>query len=347
MTLKVALHTGFYLIYFFLLFSIMILRLDLWVAASFAGLIVTMHASLFYANYLWLVPQYYLGRKPLEYWLYILILTVLAVLLSRLIFESYTEFHPAPMRPPRLGRPDQPGIGGPIFHPLRFVPALFPIIIVFLLSAVLRISSHAREKEMESNMLRAERYDAELQLLKSQINPHFLFNSLNNIYSLVVAKADRAPSMLVKLSNMMRYMIYECNVDQVPLQREIEYIQNFIDLQKLKDDQMDNINFDFEEKDFHVAPMILISFVENAFKHGNVEDVEEGWIRIKLVCSDQGQLEFTVVNSKPATASNRDQGGIGLENVKKRLSLLYPDLHLLSIDNRDDSFTVKLSLLLV
>ncbi|MEZ4921346.1 MAG: histidine kinase, partial [Saprospiraceae bacterium] len=187
---------------------------------------------------------------------------------------------------------------------------------------------------------------AELMFLKSQTNPHFLFNALNNIYTLTVLKSDQAPDNLLKLSGMLRYMLYECKSERVPLEKELEYIKNFTDLYLLKDSRGLNVKtqLDTSRPELPISPMLLIPFVENAFKHSKIEDIEHGWITIDLTTKDD-TLQFVVANSKPETAGSKDQqGGIGLQNVQRQLELLYPENHALEILDESDRYQVTLKI---
>ena len=195
-------------------------------------------------------------------------------------------------------------------------------------------------------LLKSEKLKAEMDFLKSQINPHFLFNALNNIYTLSVIKSDNTPENLLKLSGMLRYMLYDCKEDRVPLKKELEYIDNFISLNKLKDSQGLNIELELDrsQPDLRVAPLIFIPFIENAFKHSKIEDLENGWIKLSLKIQDQ-TLFFNVKNSISKTTFTKDKvGGIGLRNVKRQLELVYPNKHDLIINKTDTAFEVSLKI---
>jgi two-component system, LytTR family, sensor kinase len=187
---------------------------------------------------------------------------------------------------------------------------------------------------------------SELALLRSQVNPHFLFNTLNNIYSLVYKKSDEAPAAVMKLSSIMRYMLYDANSDMVPLEKEIEYLQSFIELQKLRQKEQDfvTINITGSPDDKTIAPMLLIPFVENAFKHGNKSGSSPG-ININLAIHPESII-FEVKNSvKTNLPVQKDAStGIGLHNIQRRLDLLYPGKHSLLITEDNALFNVKLIL---
>ncbi len=232
------------------------------------------------------------------------------------------------------------------FKAYRILSIVTPYFISLIGSALFSIATFARSKEKEMAQLKSEKLEAEMKFLKSQINPHFLFNALNNIYTLSVIKSDNTPDNLLKLSRMLRYMLYDCKEDRVPLKKELEYIDNFVDLNKLKDSAGLNIelNLDRSQPELLVAPLIFIPFIENAFKHSKIEDLENGWISINLKIQDK-KLLFNVKNSIPKSNSPKDKiGGIGLKNVKRQLELLYPQKHNLTITQTDNTFDISLKI---
>jgi two-component system, LytTR family, sensor kinase len=203
----------------------------------------------------------------------------------------------------------------------------------------------------ESQKLKSEMINqsqaSELALLRSQVNPHFLFNTLNNIYSLVCQKSDDAPEAVMKLSSIMRYMLYDAASDKVLLEKEIEYLQSFIQLQRIRSRQPDfaELTIRGSINDRTIPPMLLIPFVENAFKHGS-RNVPHPGIRI-LLSSEPEKTIFTVTNHvrKNTIASKDLTGGIGLPNIRRRLDLLYPGKYTLDINEDQGIFSVKLILL--
>ncbi|MFZ4522385.1 MAG: sensor histidine kinase [Bacteroidales bacterium] len=192
-----------------------------------------------------------------------------------------------------------------------------------------------------------EKQSGELALLRSQINPHFLFNTLNNIYSLVYKKSEDAPEAVMKMSSIMRYMLYDATTDSVLLEKEIEYLKSFIELEKLRIRHKDfvELNITGNVEGRTIAPMLLIPFVENAFKHGS-KNVPSPGIRINLAIESR-QIRFEVGNHlRKNPALTKDQvGGIGLTNIQRRLNLLYPGRHQLEIISGEDLFTVQLTIL--
>ncbi|MFT6150460.1 MAG: sensor histidine kinase YesM [Saprospiraceae bacterium] len=229
-----------------------------------------------------------------------------------------------------------------------FLGSIFPLSLVLLSSTLYEMSILANQSARETAQLKAEKLEAELKFLKSQINPHFLFNSLNNIYTLTVLNPKAAGDSLLKLSEMLRYLLYECDAEKVTLGRELAYLQNYIDLFSLKDEEALHINFDVTDvdNDIMIAPLLFIPFIENAFKHSQVEDLENGWINI-ILFGDTEQVYFEIKNSLPKIDFSKDKvGGIGLQNVNRQLELVYPKRHTLNINKTETEFSVELTILL-
>ena len=224
------------------------------------------------------------------------------------------------------------------FLSTSFVSSFF-----IFLSTVLKFGSDWFINDKIKSNLENEKLIAELAFLKSQINPHFLFNSLNNIYSLAYQKADKTPEAILKLSEIMRYMLYESNEGKVALSEEIRYLENYIELQKLrfKDDTYIKFEIIGEVSEQQITPLILISFVENAFKHGLVNDPENP-VSIYLKIEPAGIL-FRTTNKK-SKQNKDDTGGIGLKNVRRRLDLIYTDKYKLHIEDKNDIYTCELYL---
>ncbi|WP_378173105.1 sensor histidine kinase [Aquimarina sp. SS2-1] len=194
--------------------------------------------------------------------------------------------------------------------------------------------------------LQKEKIEAELSQLRNQVHPHFLFNTLNSLYALIIKKSDIAEVAVLKLSNLMRYMLYEANVPKVSLSKEIAYLRNYIDLEQLRFNKMIDISFQSEfDKDYQISPFLLIPFVENAFKHGT-SSTANSWIVISIFAK-QTQLMMQVENSKLNTGHQDDFGGIGFKNVKKRLELLYPGQFSLETADSELSYRITLTLKLI
>lgn len=176
--------------------------------------------------------------------------------------------------------------------------------------------------------LQEESLRAELNLLKSQINPHFFFNTLNNLYGLAVEKSDKTKDVIYKLSEMMRFTIYDGRKDTVTVKEEIHYLKNFIELNQLRYNESIDIKFDedIENDQQRIPPLLFINLLENGFKHGAESGVENAYIHVKLSCNSK-KINFTISNNFDSKTSS-EKVGIGLENLKRRLSLLFPNKHI-------------------
>ena len=191
-----------------------------------------------------------------------------------------------------------------------------------------------------------EKAEAELNFLKSQINPHFLFNSLNSVYFLIDKSNPEARQALHKFSEMLRYQLYEANGEKIPVEKEITYLRDYVDLQKLRKDEKYTVQFNCspDVKGFLIEPLLLIPFVENAFKHISHDSDKSNFVKLDMNRTN-GVFNFSVINSKNRNESTTEQhGGIGLNNVKRRLELLYPDRHELNISEEENQFKVDLKL---
>ena len=192
--------------------------------------------------------------------------------------------------------------------------------------------------------MEVEKLSSELEYLKAQINPHFVFNSINTIYFQIEKQNATARESLSAFSEMLRYQLYECNGKEIVIEKEINYLKNYVELQRMRKDESYNISFVVEEgtKGFTISPLLLIPFVENAFKHVS-HHANNNDVRIRLG-RHENNFVLSVFNTKEGKANNSEYTGIGLKNAKRRLELLYKDRHELVIDNRPDSFEINLSL---
>jgi LytS/YehU family sensor histidine kinase len=220
------------------------------------------------------------------------------------------------------------------------------IAVSYVLATFIETFIFAQKKQEETIQNKNEMLETELKLLKSQINPHFLFNALNNIYALSVIDSNRTQQSISYLSNMLRYVLYECDEKLVPLRKEIEYINDFIKLYSLKSSKPYTIRTEYTiaNNNLQIAPMLFIPFVENAFKHSHIEKHGDSFISIQ-VNATSNYIELEIENSQPKSKINKDEvGGIGIENVKKRLSILYPEKHQLNIVQSSETFKINLNL---
>jgi two-component system LytT family sensor kinase len=296
-----------------------------------------MNVSLFYINYTLLIPELIKSRKM--YWWYVISIAAL-ILVMGLIKTAIASLNSDIMLSFTNQRTNKKEFVDITTYAIRtiFISGFFIVISSLLKFAIDWFANDRIQRNLES-----EKKDMELQFLKSQLNPHFLFNSLNNIYSLAYQKSDKTADAVLKLSEIMRYMIYESNDSWVSLRKEIAYVQSYIELQKLrfKDGAAVELSLNGEIDDQQIVPLILISFVENAFKHGIANDPSDP-IKIHII-ANQKILHFSITNKK--NNHNKDEmGGVGLNNVERRLQLLYPDRYKLNIVNSATHYTSELML---
>jgi two-component system sensor histidine kinase AlgZ len=197
-------------------------------------------------------------------------------------------------------------------------------------------------KQREWMNAQKEKMTAELQLLKAQVHPHFLFNTLNNIYSFSLLNSTKTPNLILKLSSLLSYMLYDCKAEEVRLEKEIEIMKNYIDLETERyGDKIDvSWNVEGDVKDQFISPLLMLPFLENAFKHGISEQIEKCWLSVDISVK-KNTLLFKVANSKNEYV-HYSSNGIGVNNVKKRLSLIYPNSHELRINDEGSFFVVSL-----
>jgi two-component system LytT family sensor kinase len=267
---------------------------------------------------------------------------------------------------------------------VTLLPAVFNAAFMVFVTTSAKLLLHSLEQQETNRQLENQQLQTEINFLKSQVNPHFLFNTLNNLYALTLTKNDRAPEIVLKLSAILRYMLYECNERFVFLNKEIEYLRNYIELEELRQAGRGEILLKVEGATDRkrIAPLLFTPLLENAIKHGLNKTAGKAWVRIDLVVRGD-DLRFTITNSKPPGASRdapaplrevvpqaggaaavaeprpapprsaaepddgspkRRDGGIGLLNVKRRLDLLYPQRHGFRISEGAETYTVHLKL---
>lgn len=282
---------------------------------------------IFYFNYFFLIPKYLLANKYWQYFSFLLMAILVVVLFSGFLF-FHSGFSAATL--PKAN-PD--------------VEKVFPVIVVnalllWLLSIVSSIlwTVYVRLRRTES-----ERLSAQIASLKSQINPHFLFNTLNNIYATAIDTSPKAADMVDRLSEMMRYTMKDTQQDFVPLEDELNYVGNYIELQTLRLDRRVKLECLGLETipPYKIAPMLLIPFIENAFKHG-VNSEQKSHIKIELTMH-KSELRLSVINNKVSVQKDiSERSGLGIENTKHRLDLIYPSKHLLVMNETEKEFAVTL-----
>jgi sensor histidine kinase YesM len=227
----------------------------------------------------------------------------------------------------------------PVFY------SISPFFFIKILFDIIKFYSKSFRSERKALTLELEKLNLEKNFLKAQLNPHFLFNTLNNLYGLSLRNDEHAPEVITQLAEMMRYTLYESNSELVPLQKELHYLENYVILEKMRYKQDANIVCEIHEEQADgqvIAPLLIFTFVENAFKYG-LKRRHGGFIAI-LILITNNSFYFSVKNDKPETKKISELGGIGIDNARKRLQLLYPSRHTLSIVDSGETFSVELTI---
>ncbi len=286
-------------------------------------------ASVIYFNLSVLLPTYLVSRKFTRH----VVQLFGCILLSALV---YAELYQLFLSGNRNGMPSL----------TRFGLSFTKTTVLVILTSSWYVSKRYQEMYKRVTEIEQQKVTIELDALKAQLNPHFLFNTLNNIYALSLEGSRKSSDLILRLSEMMRYILYECRATSVPLRKEIDFIRNYLELERVRSDKSIRIEFDADESaaDKLVAPLLMIPFIENAFKHGVKEQLGNSFVRISLRMLDAEKLHFVIENSKPEDSQvTGDNGiGIGIANARKRLALIYPDEHKLCI--ADDGMTYRVDL---
>lgn len=226
-----------------------------------------------------------------------------------------------------------------------YFPSVYSVAFILL---IIHILKKRTDEQQQIEVLKKEKATNELKFLRAQIQPHFLFNTLNNLYALTLAKSDLAPQVVLKLSEILDFILYQSNQSEISIEKEIELIEGFIELETLRYGDILNVTFDYQTDDSmaKISPLILLPFVENAFKHGAAGNMENPTIDIQLNV-DKRKLYFRVDNNKPKVALSKKEsmrGGIGTKNLKRQLELNYPNKYALDVQNSDQEYKISLTL---
>jgi len=343
-TRTILMHAGIWLVYLGVVIYFLSDRFPIEWAIKRALFLASLQIPMVYLNMELLIPRFYLKKQYFSFVAVNLVILIVFTYLSENFLQPDVGRELFSRNPP----PDFGGRNRRPFFYFRFIFGAVPSLILILISSLLKLSQIASKREVEAAVLRGETLNSELKFLKYQINPHFLFNTLNNVYTLSLIKSDKAPETILTLSEMLRYVLYECGEqDRVLISKEINYMNNYIALQKMRDSDIRNIEFVTNvEKDIMIAPMLFIPFVENSFKHSKIESTEQGWARFSLK-SKGGRITFIAENSLSDQEEKKDAvGGIGIENVKRRLQLIYPHQHEINITSKDQTFRVQVEILI-
>jgi two-component system LytT family sensor kinase len=309
---------------------------------SLLGVIVPQIAFTYVLIY-WLLPKYYFRKRKL--------FTTVAVTVAVLFIFYFLA----------IGFKYSPGIynyirnSSPLSFDFDFIRRVvlidqattLPIIVG--LALMIKLVKRWWQKHQEAEQLAKEKTKAELQLLKAQVHPHFLFNTLNNIYFFTMSGSPKAPEMIKKLSGLLHYILNECNQPMVSLEKEVNMIRDYMELEKIRYGEQMKMSVELPSKynNQMIAPLLLIPFVENCFKHGTSKVLIHPYVKLSIKVEDN-MFHFFITNSRPTNnEASKIKGNIGLKNVRKRLELLYPKSHELTIIQEAESFTVDLKIQLL
>ena len=302
-------------------------------ALLLGGITAVLIIFLFMINEYWLIPRYFFLKTRTQFLLLNILFLMALTMIHYLLDESLIQPHKIY---------EEHGTPPAIFLIIR---SLFLFLMANFISITLYLSNTVKKQALREKNLKEEKLSTELKLLKAQINPHFIFNALNNIYALTYTRSDKAPESVLKLSEMLRYVFYDCSKDMVKLRDELEYIENFISFQQMKSESEQHITLDYQKADpeMMIAPMLFTPFIENAFKFSRIAEDPDAYVKI-IFSTDNGTLRFSIENSIPSSGKPKAGQGLGIPNVRQRLKVLYPKRHELNIDEKNQKFTVKLKI---
>jgi len=288
---------------------------------------------IFYVNLLVLFPKFFNKKDKKKYFTFNLLLLLTLVFIHGYIISLHIQ-----------AKAIEFPVMKNIPKSMPYNKSLIWLLLIDVISFYIPITGKIKEKELKNKELKEQKLETEIKFLKAQINPHFVFNALNNIYSLAYSKSDKAPESIIKLSQMLRYVFYEGNKEKVSLKSEIEYIKNFIAFQQMKSPHEQNITFNKSGNEcFEIAPVLFIPFVENSFKYSRIEELQDAKVEIDLKCSEEN-LVFEISNTFPEDSPAIEGSGMGIENVKKRLKLIYPEKHEFKVEQKEGMFKVYLKI---
>ena len=337
---KISFKQLYYLLHFFFWFGFAVLfftftlnRLTVRQAFVVLSVSIVSQFSLSLITNIYLIPKLFYKKRYLEYGLSIL--TGISIVVSiRYMVNENTIMTAGQFPELRVSKY------------LLFI--IVSTVVVFLITVGFHFFKEWFEERQKQDEIINQQLDTELKLLKAQINPHFLFNALNNVYSLTQVEPEKAGEMVLKLSDVLRYMLYDSEKDKIYLEKEVSNINSLIELHQIQYDNKAKIDFlvDGSVHNKLIHPMLLFPFFENAFKHGNLFQAENSCIQSNLSIKEN-QLHFTIENTFIENTSKDKVGGLGIDNVQKRLQLFYPNKHQLNITKNEKRFKVKLKIELV
>jgi sensor histidine kinase YesM len=312
----------------------------LWLSMIESGIYLVAHIFLSYSLMYFVIPRYILQQKYVLATIWIAALTLITAGLSAFLSLAVID-------------PLRRAVDSTDYRPLR--PAYLRIHLSLMaglrggltiggVAAAIKLMKSLYLKEQRNLQLQKENAESQLQLLKAQVHPHFLFNTLNNIYSYTQNTSPEASKLVSGLSDLLRFILYECNQPKVPLQKELKMIKDYIELEKVRYGNKLELHVDIPEQtgNLQIAPLLVLPLIENCFKHGTSQILDQPWINLQIIIKEN-ELRMKLLNGKSDQAPvSKSASGIGIHNVEKRLELLYPGKYDLTITNDEDVFIVNL-----
>ncbi|ATP56531.1 histidine kinase [Pedobacter ginsengisoli] len=284
-----------------------------------------------YLNLHYFLPKYLLKKRYFTYSIAV-VTSVIGYLIAQSLFDFYLYGYViGPMRNSRLIE----SLSYNFFSTLWYLGLML----------ALKLSMDWYSQQLIIQKITVEKLNAEVNFLRTQVNPHFLFNILNNLYALTLKKSEQAPDVVLKLSEMMEYMLYDSTDAKVLLEKEVDYLSNYIELERLRfsAESAISLNVNINAKRHEIAPLLLLPLVENAFKHGLGRQTGDGWLNV-YISLNNAILTVVIENSKPEFSISKSKGGIGLDNLRKRLDLLYPAKYDLKLEDKKEVYSARLEI---
>lgn len=304
-----------------------------------------LHMGYFYVVAYIIVPRYLYPKKYFSFFIALIACCLLVGVIARIVDILYVDPYmfelQKTLKIPFVWEKMEGTFMDKLLRPSYFIASIKSANLIVWIALCIKFFKMWYERRQAA-------LEAELNFLKGQVHPHFLFNTLNNLYSLTIQQSPKSPYVVIGLSDILRYMLYECNTEVISLKRDIEIIESYIALEKLRYEERLELNLSVsgEIADIEIAPLLMLPLVENAFKHGTSEKIGEAWISIDISVRSNF-LKLKISNSKPDSLPEdivRHKGNIGLSNVKKRLEILYPDAHELKLFDEEDMFAAILEI---
>ena len=347
--IRILQHTGFWicLILFFLIIYGPVFNNYPWLFLSSMIMLPFTITIVYFINYV-LLPRFLKEKKYFKLGSYIFLLLLVVPLIPRIIVMMLTSeavvfsdiFHPNLI-------PFLKTVIFPNLFDYNLLPFYFETGLITFIALTIKLLKDKKLETEEKNILEQQKLKAELLALRTQLNAHFLFNTLNNLYGLAIKKSDLVPKGILMLSEMLNFVLYECTPVTYPLNKELDFINNYIELEKLRYGKRLKISIekDIEYSGKEITPLLLFPFVENSFKHGASKVVNDAWIKIRIKLT-ANELLFEVENNKALNdqSASKKNGGVGLENMRRRLDILYANRHTLTIKSDENTFYICLKI---